>query len=177
VRKLYYSTLDLAAIVTSTDLGCRAEMDLLERLWQYERTYILPEYRDNKRKFILDVSYWGNYLHDKQTIDAEFPAITKDLFAIGKQLNLVDFISETSDLDLFFKSLRIKILYLGTQNYARIKLRTLLKQYGYQRRSPKLMQYINECLYFYHIQPYVRGGIECDIGVISLDEMITFRIH
>lgn len=56
------------------------------------------------------------------------------------------------------------------------KLRTLLKQYGYQRRSPRLLQYINNCLYFYHIMAYVRGGVECNIGDISIDEMITFRV-
>lgn len=176
MRELYYSALDLAAIVSSVDLGCRAEADLLEKIWQYDRAYLLAEHRDNKRKFILDVSYWGDYLQDKPTIDAEFPAITKDSLSAGNNLNTSDFICEASDLDLFFKNLRIKILFLGRKNYVIIKLRTLLKRYGYQRRSQKLMQYINECIYFYHIKPYVRGGVECVIETISIDEMITFRV-
>lgn len=176
MRELYYSALDLAAIMSSVGMGCQAEVDLLEKIWQYDRAYLLSEHRDNKRKFILDVSYWGAYLQDKPAIDAEFPAISKDFLSVGNNLNMSDFISEASDLDLFFKSLRIKILFLGPQNYARIKLRTLLKQYGYQRRSQKLLQYISECIHFYHIQPYVRGGVICDIGTISIDEMITFRV-
>lgn len=176
MQELYYSALDLAAIVNSLELGCRAESELFEKIWQYDRAYLLQKYHGNKRKYILDVCYWGNYLHDKPVIDAEFPAISKDFLSVGNNLELSDFISEASDLDLFFKSLRIKILFLGTQNYTRIKLRTLLKKYGYQRRSQKLLQFINKCIFFYHIQPYVRGGVECDIETISLDEMITFRV-
>lgn len=176
MNELFYSALDLAAIMSSLDIGCRAGADLLEKIWLYDQAYLLSDYRINKRKLILDVSYWGDYLHDKPAIDDEFPAISKDFLSVGINLNTSDLVNDTTDLDLFFKCLRIKILFLGTQNYSRIKLRTLLKQYGYQRRSQKLMQYLNECIFFYHIQPYVRGGAECDMGSISLDEMITFRV-
>lgn len=176
MQRLFYTAQDLATIICNEDIGCHAEIDLINKIWEYDRAYLLLDHRNNKRKFILDVFYWINYIHDKPTIDAEIPAVRKDFLSGGQDLLDSDFISEYSDLDLFFKSLRIKILFLKTQNYVRIKLRTLIKQYGYQRRSQKLLQYMNECIYFYHIQPYVRGGIECDIGAISIDEMITFRV-
>lgn len=176
MRELYYSAQDLAKIVSGMDFGFRAESEFLERIWQCDRAYLLPEHRSNKRKFILDVYYSECYLRDKPAIDAEFSAISKDFLSAGNNLKTSDFISEASDLDLFFKNLRIKILFYGKQNYERIKLRTLLKRYGYQRRSQKILQYINECIFFYHIKPYVRGGVECDIEAISLDEMITFKI-
>jgi len=130
VIELYYSALDLAAIISSLNLGFREETDLLKKIWYHDREYILPEYRNNKRKFILDVYYWLNYLYDKPAIDAEFPAISKDFSAVGKQLEISDYTSEIIGLDLFFKSVRMKILFIGAQNYVRIKLRTLLKQYG-----------------------------------------------
>ncbi len=175
MRKLCYSAQDLAAIINSLRLGAKEEANLLEQIWQYDRAYLASEYRDNKRKLILDVYYWGHYFQDKPAIDSEFPSICNDFAATGNLLKSDDFMSDLSDLDLFFKSLRIKILFLGEQNYSRIKLRTLLKQYGYKRRSAKLMQYIRECLFFYHMQPYTSGN-ECNIDDISIDEMITFRV-
>lgn len=176
MQELYYTAQDLAAIISSLRLGAQEETRLLNRIWQYDRVYLVKEYRENQRKLILDVFYWVHYFTDKTAIDVEFPAIQKDCAAFGNCLNLDDYIGDFSDLDLFFKSLRIKILYLGNQDYSKLKLRTLLRQYGYHRRSQKLMQYIKECTTFYHIQPYVRGGIECDIGDISIDEMIMFRV-
>ena len=80
------------------------------------------------------------------------------------------------DVDIFFKSLRLRILYVGNQDYVRMKLRTLLTAYGYKRRSQGLMDYLSDCMFFFHIQPYIRGGIECDIREVALDDMITFRI-
>lgn len=111
--ELYYSALDLAAIVSSTGMGCHAEADLPGEMWQYDRAYLLSEHRDNKRKFILDVSYWGDYLQDKPAIDAEFPAITKGFLSVGNNLNTSDFIREASDLDPFFKICESKFSFLG----------------------------------------------------------------
>ena len=60
--------------------------------------------------------------------------------------------------------------------YVRIKLRTLLKQYGYCRRSPKLLEHLEQCMVFYQLRPYLRGGIPCELSEISVDEMVVFRL-
>lgn len=57
-----------------------------------------------------------------------------------------------------------------------IKLRTLLKQYGYRRRSAKLLEHLEQCMAFYQLQPYLRGGIPCKLSEISIDEMVVFRL-
>ena len=57
-----------------------------------------------------------------------------------------------------------------------IERRTLLKAYGYKRRTQELLKYLRECMMFYHMQTYLRGKEECDIGEIGLDEMITIRV-
>ena len=38
------------------------------------------------------------------------------------------------------------------------------------------LKYLRECMMFYHMQTYLRGKEECDIGEIGLDEMITIRV-
>ena len=77
MEELLYSALDLAAIISSMDLGCREQANFLEQVWENERAFLRSGYRDNKRQMILDTSYWLTYFSDKPTIDAEFPTILK----------------------------------------------------------------------------------------------------
>ena len=176
MRALLYSALDLAAIISSMELTCREESHIIDLIWEGEKTFFADKYRSNKRKFILDIRYWMRYFHEKPILDQEFPAIQKDL-AYGKHtVNTEEYISDYSDLDLFFKSVRIRILYGKSNGYVRIKLRSLLTQYGYQRRSPFLLQHINRCMLFYHLEATLRGGATCDIETCELDKMLTFRV-
>ena len=100
--------------------------------------------------------------------------IKKDITASGRQFVIAEKMSDYPDIDLFFYGLRL--LYVSGQGYTRMKLRTLLKHYGYKRRSAAITKHIQDCLTFYHIQTCLRGGQECDVKEISLDDMIIFRI-
>ena len=176
MQDLYYSALDIAIILSSMQLGCRDESKVLDSIWQYEKAFLEAPYETNQRKFILDTYYWIQYLYDKPIIDKEFPAIQKDLAHSNKALQTEQLTSDFSDLDLFFKSLRIRILYGKGKFYARIKLKTLLKQYGYKRRSQLLLQHINRCMEFYHLETTSRGGVPCSIADADLDQMLTFWV-
>ena len=172
MNELLYSAFDLACIINNFDLSENISAELIYKLWNEEKNFLQPEYRKNYRKWFLDVRYWSNYIYDKVTFDKEFPAIQKDC---GGLLEYENFLTDDFDFDLFFKSLRVKILYIGEKNYSRMKLRTLLSAYGYKRRSKELVAYLKNCLSFYHIQTSYHGEI-CDVAEINLDDMITFRV-
>ena len=172
MNELLYSAFDLACIINNFDLSENISAELIYKLWNEEKNFLQPEYRKNYRKWFLDVRYWSNYICDKVTFDKEFPAIQKDC---GGLLECENFLTDDFDFDLFFKSLRVKILYIGEKNYSRMKLRTLLSAYGYKRRSKELVAYLKNCLSFYHIQTSYHGKI-CDVAEINLDDMITFRV-
>lgn len=176
MQALYYSALDVAVIVSSMQLGCRDESRMLDLIWEGEKAFLAISYRTNQRKFILDTYYWIQYFYDKPVIDKEFPAIQKDLAHSNRILQADQLTSDFSDLDLFFKSVRIRILYGNGNDYVRIKLRTVLSQYGYKRRSQLLLQHINRCMLFYHLEATLRGGIPCSIKDAELDQMLTFRV-
>ena len=176
MEELLYSALDLAAIISSMDLGCRAQAVFLEQIWENERAFLWSGYRDNKRQMILDTSYWLTYFSDKPTIDAEFPMIQRDAQATGGELLTENYTSDYADLDLFFKSARLRILYGGGKGYIRLKRRTLMKRYGYKKMSPLLMEHFHRCIYFYHLQPFVRDYVKCQIENVNIDEMIIFRV-
>ena len=176
MQGLCYSALDIAAIVSSLQLGCRAENRMLDRIWDGEKAFLDISYRENQKKFILDTYHWMHYFYDKPIIDRELPAIQKDLAHLSKDLHVEDLTSDFSELDLFFKSARIRILYGNGNDYVRIKLRTLLKRYGYKRRSTILLQHINQCMKFYHLDAALSGGVPCSIETVKLDQMLTFRV-
>lgn len=176
MEELCYSALDLAAIISSMELGCRATADFLEQVWENEKPFFQKIYRQNKRQLILDTNYWLTYLSDKPAIDAEFPVIQRDALALGGELPADAYTDDCSGLDLFFKSVRLRILYGGGRDYVRIKRRTLMARYGYKRLSPALTEHFTRCTYFYHLQPYVRDGVKCNIENVGIDEMIIFRV-
>ena len=176
MQGLFYSPLDIAAIISSMQLGCREESRILDQIWENEKAFLDTPYRANQRKFILDTYYWLQYFYDKPMIDREFPAIQKDLAHSNRTFQAEQLTSDFMDLDLFFKSIRIHILYGYRNDYVRIKLRTLLKHYGYKRRSHLLLQHINRCMLFYHLEATLRGGVPCSIKAADLDQMLTFRV-
>lgn len=177
MHRLYYSALDIAIIVGNMQFGCRDENRILDLIWVGEKDLLATQYRTNQRKFILDTYHWLQYIYDKPVIDKEFTAIQKDLKNSNRVLQKEQITNDFSDLDLFFKSVRIYILYAGENNYVRIKLRTLLKQYGYKRRSQLLLKHINRCMKFYNLEATLRGGVPCYIENIDLNQMLTFRVN
>ena len=92
-------------------------------------------------------------------------------------MDLEEYRSDYADLNLFFKSVRIRCLYGMGKEYVRIKLRTLLAVYGYRRRSRLLIRHMQRCMEFYHLKATLRGGGDCDLTTCGLDQMLTFRVE
>ena len=109
-------------------------------------------------------------------MNKEFPAIQKDTADTKSSFDEESYVSDFSNLDLFFKNIRLRILYSTEKDYVRLKLRTLLKEYGYKRRSKLLLEHINRCMLFYHLEATLRGGVSCCIEEVGLDKMLTFRV-
>ncbi len=171
MNELFYTAFDVACIVNNFDLTDKFSAKLIRNLWQEDNKFLLKKYQKNYRQWFIDVRYWSDYLYDKVIFDKEFPAIQSDF----KFLKAENFITDNFNIDLFFKTLRVKILYFSEKKYSRMKLRTLLSEYGYKRRSKEFISYIKKCLEFYQIKISFRGKI-CDLSEINLDDMITFKI-
>ncbi len=174
--ELYYDSYSVAYFLVSQEIGSRSQMELLEKIFDEEYAFIYPVYADNKKEFFSDVLYWTDYLVDKKKLDKEFPAIEKDFKAAGRKFVKEDYASDYPEFDLFFMIMRLRILYTGNKDYVRMKLRTLLRHYGYKRRNAAINGHIRDCMMFYHIQPYLKNEHECFISEIGLDDMITFRV-
>ena len=73
--------------------------------------------------------------------------------------------------------LRIRILFISKNECVWMKLRTLLEDYGYKRRSREFVRFVKDRLYFHHIQTALTGNHICDVETMDrLDDRITFRV-
>ncbi len=176
MTEMHYDPIHLACIILQKDLGARAGLELINWVFAEEQEFLHPDYRRDKKALMSKTLYWVDYLTDKVKIDQEFPAIARDFISTGLPMAEEQYVSEYPELDLFFMSMRLRLRYLDPQGYARMKLRTLLKGYGYKRRSRELIQRLRESMDFYRIRSYLRGEVECDIWEIDVDDMITFRV-
>lgn len=174
MKTLLYTALDVACIIDNAGLSTKEALRLAHRMHTEDKSFLAVEYRQNYRKWLLDILYWSDYMQDKIALDAEFPSVQA---ASDGTLDISDLMCDDFDLDLFFKRLRVQILYLGKKDYVRMKLRTLIAAYGYQRRSKEFVRFLKIRLVFYHIQTALRGNELCDVETVdSLDDMITFRV-
>ena len=176
MMELYYNSYSVAYFTVSREMGSRKQMEFLEDLYTHEYAFLHPAYKENKKNFISDVLYWTDYLIDKEKLDKEFPVVEKDFKATGRQFIQANLMSDYPEFDLFFMNMRLRILYTDEKDYIRMKLRTLLRHYGYKRRSDAIVAHMERCMDFYHIRPYLQGFEKCSIKDISLDDMITFRL-
>jgi hypothetical protein len=171
-----YSAIEIAIIISEMELGCREENRLIEEIWFGEKRYLEKKYKNNKKKFILDVYYWIHYVYEKSSMDNEFLKLQNEFKKNNRTVDENDYVNDYSQLELFFKKSRIHILYGQGPDYVRIKLRTLLSTYGYKRRSYQIVEHIKFCILVYRFNVTLRDREECDIETCNLDKMLTFRV-
>ena len=123
MKALLYTALDVACIIDNAGLSTKEALRLAHRMHTEDKSFLAVEYRQNYRKWLLDILYWSDYMQDKIALDAEFPSVQA---VSDGTLDVSDLMRDDFDLDLFFKRLRVQILYLGKKDYVRMKLRTLI---------------------------------------------------
>ena len=69
MEEFLYSPLDIAVIIYNLDVGLQEQNRIINIIWRYEKNYLKYEYWYNKRKFILDIYYWLNYIPNKENIE------------------------------------------------------------------------------------------------------------
>lgn len=174
MQELFYSAFDMACIVDNFGFTTQEAMMLAHKMWQEDNIFLEQRYRHDYKKWALDIMYWSDYMQDKITLDAEFPAVKE---ACGGTLNIEELKRDDFDIDLFFKKMRVRILFISKNRFVRMKLRTLMATYGYKRRSREFVRFIKDRLLFYHIQTALLGNNICDVETMdNLDDMITFRV-
>ena len=91
--------------------------------------------------------------------------------------NYADFtLSDENYIEAYFRLTKLKLSYVEGCDYIRLKLRTLLKNFGYKRRTEKLVLSINRSLEKLKLECSLKRREKCNIGEIDLDDMIIIRL-
>ena len=160
---------DIALFLLLSEMPLRDGNEMLDDLFHAHNMELIPAYRQSFRLFreAVRVSSAMITLGDHDYAEAEL---------IIHELNLsMPEWGEYDDCTSYFKFTRLSLLYSGIE-YRRLKLRTLLKVFGYRRRSEQLMQKIHAAMDSLQLQAYLKGYVACDLAEIQIDQMVMIRL-
>lgn len=168
---------DLAIIFNELNLGIKMQMKIVNDIWKYDRWILENQFvgENEKKSFIQAVLYQVDYLYNKEEIDYSLQNISDNAKELGYEINFSAFTEDLYGISEYFKRIWIQLKFINKYGYSRAKLRTILKQYNYKKRTEKFCTYMIQCMKFYGIQSYEKG-LFCDIRDVSLDTMITFKL-
>lgn len=169
---IYIAPLDVAFILKDKNLGISAINDYLYDTWRMNKDVITSL---DEKSFHSETLYWLDYLEDKKSTEAEIREIIKETAKTGHAESLSKLSIEDYQGDLFFKKIRLE---LTTEQKAQVRAKqsTVMKNYGYQRKTQIFMDYVSLRLRAFDITMY-QSGDEVDIEDVRRDEMVAFRIE
>lgn len=176
-EQLYYDSESLAWIFAKSGLSMKEQSLIVNGIYQTDLRRLHPRYRRSKLKLVREVSARQEWILHHRELEDEVSAAMQDISDLHPGEDAVlHFLDENQHVERFFKSVRLQLLFLPDKAYVRAKLRTIMKEYGYKRRSEKFQQYLEECLRYYQIKVFLKGGSEIRIRDARVDDMLTLRI-
>lgn len=166
--KYKFTPQDIAVYLLVADLPRFREDEIIADLFQAYNNDIVYDYRNDLLKLRRHV-YEKMILLEMNDEEYEEAQLIMREFQIEKSESHPDYFGA------YFKYIKLKLLYSG-KGYHRIKLRTLLKDFGYKRRSAVLMESISRTMQALHLQAYLKQYEPCDLTEISIDQMVVIRI-
>jgi len=165
----YYTPKQVAYFLYKEKYDLISIEEIVTEIYKKEYSFINKKYQDNNNLFLeKTIEYYSYFalepLYEKQLENGiDFDNHLK------KYEEFIDNFSPN-----FFLNTRLMLLS-SKHNYKIIKLRTLLKEYGYKSRVSHIILYFRDNILFYHLKTY-RKGEEIDIFDFELDDRITFKL-
>jgi len=166
-----YTPRDIAIFLLKANFTLSDENAVLHAIWESSE-HIKKEYAQDEVLF-------------RRAVRAELDSFTQmddetdELEMIMRDANL-SFVRRTEEeqdyIFGYFKVIRLELMYIKGKDFHKIKLRRLLRQFGYKRRSLQLVERVNNTLSELSLVPYLRGYEPCDINAIGIDDMIMIRL-
>ena len=143
--------------------------ETVDEIYQKEYPFISNQYQEDKDLFLKEIILYQSFLTYTELYDDQIKHHIDINNHLEKYENFINNFSPN-----FFLITRLILLY--QRNYRVIKLRTLIKKYGYKKRTSFIIQKIRDNVMFYHLKMYMDGEL-VNIEDCDLDDMITFRLH
>ena len=171
--KLYYTPYDIAVFLIATNFTRSDERAVLKDIWKNNSIPIPDIYQHDeitfRKKVNFEIAKFDGVLGD---ID-ELNILLKDT---EHSLSVENTIDERSIIESYFKIIKLELTYIYNKDCRKIKLRRLLKAFGYKRRSPQLVANVQRALNALGLKTYLKGYVPCDIAKINIDDMVIIRL-
>lgn len=171
--KYLYTPQDIAAFAILSDFKQSDERRIIRKIWEKDRLSIQLKYRQDfllfQRHINLELFKYEGDLSDIDELNILL-SDTEHAFSVNGTINEQDLIER------YFKIIKLELTYIEGKGYRKIKLRRLLKQFGYKRRSTQLLERMERTLTALELRTYLRGFATCDIAKISIDDTIMIRL-
>ncbi|MBU3176505.1 hypothetical protein KPL47_08975 [Clostridium estertheticum] len=175
MSKYLYTAIDIAIYFYSIDFKHSDKNKVMELLWEEKDTLLEVKYRKDKVFFFKSVNReMERYLLDSD--DKETNAINKILEDIGSSFTINTLYFEQNVIEAFFRVIKLKLTYTEDTNNIKMKLRTLLRYFGYLRRSQQFVDNVKRTLRSLGLVTYLKGYELCDVSIIKLDDMMMIRL-
>lgn len=175
MSKYLYGPQDIALYFSFSDFTLSTEKNIRDDLWEKRNIVLAPQYRKDKYKFIKQVSRL-RVQYDDDHFYTEMQVINKVLEEIGSTYELGEANYDENYIEAFFRFIKLRLTYAESCSYVKLKLRTLLREFGYKRRTVALVSNIKRSMKALQLQSYLRGYEYCDISEINLDDMLMIRL-
>lgn len=160
---------DLAIYILTEDISHRYANEVINDIFENHSEMIVPDCRDSYIRFKKSISELLN-IYELDNIEY------REAELIMCEINNVSmYREEDSDkLTSYFKLIKLQLMYSDI-GYRKIKLRNLLKMFGYRRRSSALVNRMESTLNALGLKTYLKKRIPCNISTVKLNDMIIIR--
>ena len=164
-----FSANDIALYLLTSEMPLQRSNGVMHDLFDSHNHELREEYRADFRLFRSAVQNSIAFLMLSNDEYAEVEHIIHEL-----KLSCPTW-DESDEFISYFKFTKLSLLYSGIA-FRRIKLRTLLRVFGYRRRSEQLMNRIHEAMDTLELQAFLKGYEPCDLSDIPIDRMVSIRL-
>lgn len=175
MSKYLYTPQDIALFLDYCNFKLSDEKFLKENLWDNRNKVIEPRYRKNKYKFFKAISLCRER-YEALDYENEVEVINRILKEIGSSYEITEVEKDSNYIEAFFRFIKLRLIYIKGCTHVRIKLRTLLRNFGYKRRSEAITKNIKRTMKALGLKCYLKDHEPCDIGEVKLDDILVIRL-
>ena len=174
MSKYLYNPKDIAIFFDYSDFKLSDENKIKEDIWENRESLLAPQYRKDKNKFINEISKYMVIL-SLTKYKKELDEINKIFKELGNEYEMTLLEEEEYYVETFFKFIKLRLIYTENCKFVRLKLRTLLKNFGYKRRSENLVNNIKRTMRELNLNCFIKDYKICDINEVDLDDTLIIR--
>lgn len=168
--KYKFTPQDVAGYLFLENVSHKRENEILSDLFKNHNQMIVWNDRNDYLLFKQSVM---NLLNLYELDDREYQEVGLILLETAQTASNTE--READYFGAYFKLIWLQLMYSGI-SYRKIKLKNLLRDFGYKRRTASLIYHVNQTLNAIGLKTYLRDHEECDISDAGLDDMIMIRL-